>query len=399
MQQLAVLGATGSIGSSTLDVVRRNPHAYQLRLLLAHQNVDKMAELVAEFNPSFVAMVEPSAAAQLGQRLPELGQGKTQLLDSDDLVHQLLASDQVDMVMAAIVGAAGLPSTLAAVNAGKTVLLANKESLVMSGKLFIEAAHASGAQILPVDSEHNAIYQCMPEAVQRSMGASDLAEHGIERILLTGSGGPFLTTDLSELAHKTPAQACKHPNWSMGRKISVDSATMMNKGLEYIEAKWLFNATPEQLQVVIHPQSVIHSMVQFKDGSTLAQMGRPDMRTPIAHCMAYPQRIDAGVEPLDFFSVGQLSFVEPDFARYPGLKLAIDACHTGQAATTALNAANEVAVAAFLDERIGFTDIAAVNAATLDSMALPELNSIEAIMAWDAQAREVASGLISKRGA
>ncbi|GLS82720.1 1-deoxy-D-xylulose-5-phosphate reductoisomerase [Paraferrimonas haliotis] len=395
MQQLAILGATGSIGGSTLDVVRRNQGHYQVVLLVANRNSEKMAKLVAEFRPKYVAMVDSQANQQLKQLIDV---SQTKVLDTSEDVEQLLASEQVSMVMAAIVGAAGLKSTLAAVHAGKTVLLANKESLVMSGQLFIEAANRSNAQILPVDSEHNAIYQCMPMAVQENVGRAKLSSHGVERILLTGSGGPFLDTPIDQLSQKTPAQACKHPNWSMGRKISVDSATMMNKGLEYIEAKWLFNASESQLQVVIHPQSVIHSMVQYKDGSTLAQMGNPDMRTPIAHCMAYPQRIDAGVEPLDFFSVGQLSFLEPDYQRYPGLKLAIDCCHRGQAATTALNAANEQAVSAFLEEQITFTEIAAINRECVERLGDTPLTSIEAVLDWDRQARALANQLIKHRG-
>ncbi|MBL4813919.1 MAG: 1-deoxy-D-xylulose-5-phosphate reductoisomerase, partial [Shewanella sp.] len=289
MQKMVILGATGSIGASTLSVIGNNPEAYSIYALVANTNVDKMLALCIEHKPSIAHMVDVDAARLLRQRLPvnsgvEVTTGATEL---DDLV----SASCVDTVMAAIVGAAGLLPTLAAVKAGKRVLLANKESLVMSGRLFIDAMKASGAQVLPVDSEHNAIFQALPESIQSNLGFCDLDGAGISHILLTGSGGPFLTSPLDSLSAMTPAQACKHPNWSMGRKISVDSASMMNKGLEYIEARWLFNTTPEQLKVVIHPQSVIHSMVQYRDGSVLAQLGNPDMRTPIAHCMAYPQRI------------------------------------------------------------------------------------------------------------
>lgn len=393
MQNLVVLGATGSIGTSTLSVVAANPAAYKAYALVAHSSVDKMLELCLQFNPSIAHMVDPSAAAELQRRLP--AHMAISVSCGADELASIVALPEVDTVMAAIVGAAGLPSTLAAVKAGKRVLLANKEALVMSGRLFIDEVERSGAQLLPVDSEHNAIFQCLPETVQTQVGRCNLSDAGISHILLTGSGGPFLQVPIESLATKTPDQACKHPNWSMGRKISVDSASMMNKGLEYIEARWLFNASREQIQVVIHPQSVIHSMVQYIDGSVVAQMGNPDMRTPIAHCMSYPQRIYSGVEPLDFFKVGRLSFIEPDFARFPCLKLAIDACEQGQEATTVLNAANEISVAAFLEGGIKFTDIAKVNELSLNRVAQRNLNSIEDIMQLDAQARIVAAELVS----
>ncbi|MGL4448226.1 MAG: 1-deoxy-D-xylulose-5-phosphate reductoisomerase, partial [Shewanella sp.] len=341
-----------------------------------------------------VHMVDAAAAQALKAQLPPAL--KIQVTSGADELVDLVTAPQVDTVMAAIVGAAGLVPTLAAVNAGKRVLLANKEALVMSGELFMDAAIRAGATLLPVDSEHNAIFQCLPQDVQANLGRCDLAAAGISHILLTGSGGPFLTAPLSSLKTMTPAQACKHPNWSMGPKISVDSATMMNKGLEYIEARWLFNTQPAQLKVVIHPQSVIHSMVQYRDGSVIAQMGNPDMRTPIAHCMAYPQRISSGVEPLDFFKVGQLSFCEPDFERFPCLALAIAACAQGQEATTVLNAANEVAVAAFLQGRIGFTDIAKVNERCLIAIKQRGLSSIEDIIALDAQTRIYAEEILTK---
>lgn len=394
MQNLVILGATGSIGKSTLDVIKRNPGAYRAFALVAACSVARMHELCIEHRPRYAHMVDPVAAEELKASLPaelniEVSTGEAALLG-------LVSAAEVDTVMAAIVGAAGLVPTLAAVRAGKRVLLANKEALVMSGELFIEETRNSGATLLPVDSEHNAIFQCLPEQVQREIGRCDLSAAGISHILLTGSGGPFLNAPIESLASMTPAQACKHPNWSMGPKISVDSATMMNKGLEFIEARWLFNTAQDELKVIIHPQSVIHSMVQYRDGSVLAQMGNPDMRTPIAHAMAYPERISAGVEPLDFFKVGHLSFCEPDFGRFPCLKLAMDACREGQEATTVLNAANEIAVAAFLNGQIGFTDIAVINGECLGKIAKTHLDSLEAILALDEEARRLALQLVAR---
>ncbi|WP_198782866.1 1-deoxy-D-xylulose-5-phosphate reductoisomerase [Shewanella putrefaciens] len=394
MQNMVILGATGSIGASTLSVISANPAAYRVYGLVANASVDKMLDLCVAHQPLIAHMVDKTAALALKALLPPAL--NIQVTSGEDELLDLVTSSKVDTVMAAIVGAAGLVPTLAAVRAGKRVLLANKEALVMSGELFIEATKASGATLLPVDSEHNAIFQCLPQEVQANLGRCDLAASGISHILLTGSGGPFLTSDLSSLAAMTPAQACKHPNWSMGPKISVDSATMMNKGLEFIEARWLFNTQAEQLKVVIHPQSVIHSMVQYKDGSVIAQMGNPDMRTPIAHCMAYPQRIHSGVEPLDFFKVGQLSFYEPDFERFPCLALAMEACAQGQEATTVLNAANEMAVDAFLQGQIGFTQIAQVNEACLAAIPKGAMTSIEDIIALDAQTRVYAREILAK---
>lgn len=394
MQNMVILGATGSIGASTLSVISANPDAYRVYALVANASVDKMLALCVTHRPQVAHMVDSQAALALQAKLPpELN---IQVTSGEDELIALVTSSVVDTVMAAIVGAAGLVPTLAAVKAGKRVLLANKEALVMSGELFIEATKRSGATLLPVDSEHNAIFQCLPEEVQANLGRCDLAASGISHILLTGSGGPFLTAELSSLAAMTPAQACKHPNWSMGPKISVDSATMMNKGLEFIEARWLFNTQKDQLKVVIHPQSVIHSMVQYRDGSVIAQMGNPDMRTPIAHCMSYPQRIRSGVEPLDFFKVGQLSFCEPDFNRFPCLALAIAACAQGQEATTVLNAANEIAVEAFLQGQIGFTHIAKVNEACLSSVPKRAMTSIDDIIALDAQTRIYAREQLAK---
>jgi 1-deoxy-D-xylulose-5-phosphate reductoisomerase len=388
MQNMVILGATGSIGASTLSVIGTNPDKFRVYALVANSSVEKMHALCVTHQPVYAHMVNQQAAVKLKASLPDWC--KTIVTTSEQDLIGLVTSVDVDTVMAAIVGAAGLVPTFAAVKAGKRVLLANKEALVMSGELFMHTAKTSGATILPVDSEHNAIFQCMPEAIQANLGYCDIAAEGISHILLTGSGGPFLTADLASFSHMSPEQACNHPNWSMGRKISVDSASMMNKGLEYIEARWLFNTRPEQLKVVIHPQSVIHSMVQFKDGSVIAQMGNPDMRTPIAHCMSYPQRISAGVEPLDFFKVGQLSFFEADFNRFPCLKLAIDACKQGQESTTVLNAANEIAVEAFLQGRIKFTDIAIINEQCLVSVSPSALNSIEDIIRLDGEARQQA---------
>ena len=395
MRNLVILGASGSIGQSTLKVLRQNPGRWQVLALTAARSVDAMVRDCLEFSPRFAVMVDEKAASDLAGRLKTHGCA-TQVLCGQAALCEVAAHPDAHSVMAAIVGAAGLAPTMAAVRAGKRILLANKEALVMSGAFFMEAVRHHGAELLPIDSEHNAIFQCLPEAIQREPGFCDLAGAGISKILLTGSGGPFRYTDIDELARVTPAQAVAHPNWSMGAKISVDSATMINKGLEYIEARWLFNALPEQIQVVIHPQSVIHSMVQYKDGSVLAQLGNPDMCTPIAHALAYPARIESGVEPLDFFSVGEFSFIRPDYARYPCLALAMAACQQGQAATTSLNAANEEAVAAFLAERIGFMDIARVNESIMTTLGTSAAGSLEDLIALDGRARAHAQQLIEE---
>ena len=395
MRNLVILGASGSIGQSTLKVLRQNPGRWQVLALTAARSVDAMVRDCLEFSPRFAVMVNEKAASDLAGRLKTHG-CSTQVLGGQAALCEVAAHPDAHSVMAAIVGAAGLAPTMAAVRAGKRILLANKEALVMSGAFFMEAVRHHGAELLPIDSEHNAIFQCLPEAIQREPGFCDLAGAGISKILLTGSGGPFRYTDIDELARVTPAQAVAHPNWSMGAKISVDSATMINKGLEYIEARWLFNALPEQIQVVIHPQSVIHSMVQYKDGSVLAQLGNPDMCTPIAHALAYPARIESGVEPLDFFSVGEFSFIRPDYARYPCLALAMAACQQGQAATTSLNAANEEAVAAFLAERIGFMDIARVNESIMTTLGTSAAGSLEDLIALDGRARAHAQQLIEE---
>ncbi|QXB94759.1 MULTISPECIES: 1-deoxy-D-xylulose-5-phosphate reductoisomerase [Aeromonas] len=395
MQNLVILGASGSIGQSTLKVLRHNPGRWQVLALTAARSVDAMLRDCLEFSPRFAVMVDEGAASDLAGRLKAHG-STTRVLSGQAALCDVAAHPDAHSVMAAIVGAAGLAPTMAAVRAGKRILLANKEALVMSGAFFMEAVREHGAELLPIDSEHNAIFQCLPVDVQRQPGFCDLAGAGISKILLTGSGGPFRYADVGELHHVTPAQAIAHPNWSMGAKISVDSATMMNKGLEYIEARWLFNAAPEQIQVVIHPQSVIHSMVQYKDGSVLAQLGNPDMCTPIAHALAYPERIESGVEPLDFFSVGEFSFIRPDYERYPCLALAMSACQQGQGATTSLNAANEEAVAAFLAERIGFMDIARVNESVMAELGSSAASSLADLIALDGTARARAQQLIKE---
>ena len=389
MMNLTILGATGSIGRNTLDVVRQHRMHIQVTALAAYSDVERMLADCLEFAPRYAVLVQEEAARTLRLALAE-AKVDTEVLSGPQAVVEVSRLPEVDTVMAAIVGAAGLLPAMAAIESGKRVLLANKESLVMSGALFMAAAKASGARILPVDSEHNAIFQCLPEPVQKELGYCNLADAGVRKILLTGSGGPFRFAPLTELAAVTPEQAIAHPNWSMGRKISVDSATMMNKGLEFIEARWLFNASAEQIQVIIHPQSVIHSMVQYQDGSVLAQMGRPDMRTPIAHALAYPTRITSGVEALDFFTQGELTFLPPDEQRYPCLKLAIEACWSGQAATTALNAANELAVAAFLDNKLGFTQINTLCARVVEQLSSRSARDLDTILELDSEARRLA---------
>lgn len=385
MQQgVTILGSTGSIGVSTLDVVARHPERYRVVALTAHRNIDRVFDQALQFKPDVVVLLDEKLARDLGNRLREAG-SKVRVLCGTEALCEVCRLPQVDMVMAAIVGAAGLLPTLAAVRSGKRVLLANKESLVMGGHLFMQAVADHGASLLPIDSEHNAIFQCLP--ADRSSG---LEAAGVARILLTGSGGPFRTTAIDALTSVTPEQACAHPNWSMGRKISVDSATMMNKGLEYIEACLMFTARPDQVQVVVHPQSVVHSMVEYTDGSVLAQLGHPDMRTPIAYGMAWPERIGAGVPLLDLVKIGQLSFEAPDEQRFPCLVLAREAYQAGDWATIALNAANEVAVEAFLGGQIRFTDIADSIAAVLGRMAAAPAGTLEDILGLDAEARALA---------
>ena len=390
-QVLTILGSTGSIGESTLDVVSRHPEKFRVFALAGHRQVDKLAAQCKQFRPEYAVVGDAGHAAELEKKLKQEGIS-TQVLYSAQALIDVASADEVSGVMCAIVGAAGLPSALAAAKKGKTIYLANKETLVVSGALFMETACQNGATVLPIDSEHNAIFQVLPRDY-----TGRLNEHGINSIILTASGGPFLNTDLSTFDSITPERAVKHPNWSMGRKISVDSASMMNKGLELIEAHWLFNCPPEKLEVVIHPQSVIHSMVRYRDGSVLAQLGNPDMRTPIAYCLGLPERIDSGVGELDFGALSALTFQKPDFDRFPCLKLAYQAMNAGGAAPCVLNAANEVAVAAFLDKRIKFTDIAKVVAHCLAQDFSDDRHDIEGLLAQDAQTRTQAEAFIGKQ--
>ena len=383
-QVLTILGSTGSIGESTLDVVSRHPEKFRVFALAGHRQVDKLAAQCKQFRPEYAVVGDAGHAAKLDKKLKQEGIS-TQVLYGSQALIDVASADEVSGVMCAIVGAAGLPSALAAAQKGKTIYLANKETLVVSGALFMETARQNSATVLPIDSEHNAIFQVLPRDY-----TGRLNEHGINSIILTASGGPFLNTDLSTFDSITPEQAVKHPNWSMGRKISVDSASMMNKGLELIEAHWLFNCPPEKLEVVIHPQSVIHSMVRYRDGSVLAQLGNPDMRTPIAYCLGLPERIDSGVGELDFGALSALTFQKPDFDRFPCLKLAYQAMNAGGAAPCVLNAANEVAVAAFLDKRIKFTDIAKVVAHCLAQDFSDGRHDIEGLLAQDAETRRQA---------
>ncbi|EJZ77117.1 TPA: 1-deoxy-D-xylulose-5-phosphate reductoisomerase [Pasteurella multocida] len=393
MKKIVILGSTGSIGTSTLSVITHNPDKYQVFALVGGRNVELMFQQCLTFQPSFAALDDDVAAKMLAEKL-KAHQSQTTVLAGQQAICELAAHPEADMVMAAIVGAAGLLPTLSAVKAGKRVLLANKEALVTCGQLFIDAVRESQAQLLPVDSEHNAIFQSLPPEAQRQIGFCPLSELGISKIVLTGSGGPFRYTPLEQFEQITPAQAVAHPNWSMGKKISVDSATMMNKGLEYIEARWLFNASAEEMEVIIHPQSIIHSMVRYIDGSVITQMGNPDMRTPIAETMAYPSRTVAGVEPLDFYQLNGLTFIEPDYQRYPCLKLAIDAFSAGQYATTAMNAANEIAVASFLDNKIKFTDIARLNQLVVSKLQPQKIHCIEDVLEVDKKARELSQSII-----
>ncbi|OKY26437.1 1-deoxy-D-xylulose-5-phosphate reductoisomerase [Thalassotalea sp. PP2-459] len=390
MRNVSILGSTGSIGTNTLDVIKRHKTQFNVVSLSANSNVALMLEQCQQFLPKKVVMVDPTAAADLKAQLAKVSLEHIHVNSGHDALVDIAGCESVDTVMAAIVGASGLLPTLSAVKAGKRVLLANKEALVTSGQIFIDALNNSQAQLLPIDSEHNAIFQCLPSNEQQAIGHCQLKKNGVSKVLLTGSGGPFRTLDKAKLQHVTPEQACSHPNWDMGKKISVDSATMMNKGLEFIEAKWLFNVSPDDIQVVLHPQSTIHSMVQYKDGSVIAQMGNPDMRTPIAHALAFPDRIDAGVEPLDFFSTPSFDFEQPDYERYPNLKLAIEACKYGQGACTALNAANEVAVSAFLAKEVKFTDIFKINETCVKNFVSQQVESIEEVVALDILVREFA---------
>jgi len=386
---VTVLGSTGSIGVNTLDVLARHSDKYRAVALTANSDVAKMLEQCRACLPDYAVMADEAAAEALANGLRQAGLDQIKVLSGEAGLVQVASMPEADCVMAAIVGAAGLLPSLAAAKAGKRILLANKEALVMSGKIFMDEVRNNNAVLLPVDSEHNAIFQSMPANY-----AGDMAASGVRQILLTASGGPFRSCDISELESVTPEQACAHPNWVMGRKISVDSATMMNKGLEVIEACWLFNAEPSQIQVVIHPQSVIHSLVDYADGSVLAQLGSPDMRTPIANALAWPERIDAGVNKLNLFDIAQLDFEKPNFDRFPCLRLAYEAMQQGGTASAILNAANEVAVDAFLNKRLRFTAIASVVEQTIKTVPPEEVTSLEQVLAADAEARNVARALV-----
>ncbi len=390
MQSLTILGSTGSIGTSTLDVVARHSDRYRVVALTANKQVDLLYRQCIRFSPSYAVLLDDEAALQLRDMLNEAG-SKTQVLCGVDALETVSSLPEVDTVMAAIVGAAGLRPTLAAAKSGKKILLANKETLVLAGNVFMDAVRKSGSALLPIDSEHNAIFQALPHGY-----SGDMTGSGVSRILLTASGGPFRMTSLDDLQRVTPDEACAHPNWTMGRKISVDSASMMNKGLEVIEAHWLFNVDAGDIQVVVHPQSVIHSLVEYIDGSVIAQLGNPDMRTPIAYGLAYPERIDSGVASLDLFKIARLDFAEPDFDRFPCLMLAYEALRAAGTAPAALNAANEVAVAAFLNHEISFLSIARVIESVLGLMAVHDVAGLEDVLEADSEARSVATQQVKR---
>ncbi len=389
-QRICILGSTGSVGTSTLDVIGRHPERYEVLALSAHHRVDELVEQCRQWQPRFAVLAEPGDA-QRAQRALSAEGVPTEVLHGADALVQLAAHAEVDAVMAAIVGAAGLAPCLAAARAGKRLMLANKEALVVGGRLFMDAVAAGGASLLPIDSEHSAIFQCLPD--DRGAWAQR-----IDHIVLTASGGPFRTRELASLHDVTPEQACAHPNWVMGRKISVDSATMMNKALEVIEARWLFDLQPDRIRVVLHPQSIIHSMVVCRDGSVLAQLGTPDMKVPIAVGLAHPERIESGADRLDFLTLGALTFEPAEHARFPSLALAYEALRGPEGSTAVLNAANEVAVQAFLDRRIRFTDIQRVNAGAVDRVAPDrgEVSSLEGLLSLDARARRVAIELLAE---
>ena len=389
-QGITVLGSTGSIGESTLDVLARHPDRYHVVALSAHRNMTRLAEQCLQHNARYAAVSDKSKAGELKSALDQL-KCKSEILAGRDALGAVACMDETDAVMAAIVGAAGLEPTLQAVQAGKRLLLANKESMVIAGELFRKAAAEHAATIIPVDSEHNALFQALPENFQ-----DGLENIGVERLILTASGGPFLHRERNSLANITPDQACNHPNWDMGRKISVDSATLMNKGLEVIEARWLFNARPDQIDVIIHPQSIVHSMVAYLDGSVLAQLGMPDMRTPIAYALAWPERVEAGVKRLNLTEIHKLEFYPPDLESFPGLALAFQVLEAGYNAPVIFNAANEIAVEAFLQERIGFLQIPSFVSAALDVCETGKIDGLDDILEYDRLAREETGRLIHK---
>ena len=384
-ENVSVLGSTGSIGENTLDVIGRNPDHFRVVALTANRNVEKLAEQCARFDARLAVTADPLLEQDLSNALKQAG-ARAEVLSGDAGLKEAAGMAETDIVMAAIVGAAGLNSTFEAARCGKKILLANKESLVIAGEVFIAEAKRSQARILPVDSEHNAIFQALPQDFEQGLSAA-----GVEKIILTASGGPFRDLPAEQFSEVTPEQACNHPNWSMGRKISVDSATLMNKGLEVIEARWLFNAHPDQIEVLVHPQSIVHSMVAYRDGSVLAQMGTPDMRTPIAHALAWPRRIEAGVERLNLARMNDLSFEQPDLARFPCLGLAFQALRSGASAPVTLNAANEVAVDAFLDSRIGFDRIARLVGDVMERTAVTGVQNLDDVLEHDRQARQTAN--------
>ncbi len=383
--RVSVLGSTGSIGENTLDVIERNPDRFRVVALTANRNIKKLSEQCVRFDADLAVTADPTLEQDLARALRKAG-SRAQVMSGDAGLKEAAGMPETDTVMAAIVGAAGLSSTFEAARRGKKILLANKESLVIAGEVFVAEAKKNNARILPVDSEHNAIFQALPDGFDRGLDAA-----GVEKIILTASGGPFRELPADQFSKVTPEQACNHPNWSMGKKISVDSATLMNKGLEVIEARWLFNANPDQIEVVVHPQSIIHSMVAYLDGSVLAQLGTPDMRTPIAHTLAWPERIEAGVERLNIARMNDLSFEKPDLDRFPCLNLAFEAMHSGASAPVTLNAANEVAVAAFLERRIGFNHIPQLVAEVMERIAVTAVKDLDDVMDQDRQARRTAN--------
>ena len=381
LQQVTILGATGTIGVNTLDVISQHPHSFEVFALTANQNVDVLFNQCQKFNPRYAVTLEEQAADQLSAKLKQAGSA-TEVLSGMTALEFVSAHEKVDAVMAAIVGSAGLKPAIAAAKAGKRILLANKETLVMAGSIFMQAVEEGGATLLPIDSEHNAIFQVMPHEKRESLN-----DGGVKKILLTASGGPFRKSSAEELKRVTVKQALNHPNWVMGPKITIDSATLMNKGLEVIEAHWLFNASAEQIEVVVHPQSVIHSMVEYVDGSVLAQLGNPDMRTPIAYALGYPERLQSGVSSLDLFKIGRLDFEAPDTDKFPCLRLAFDALKAGGNAAAIMNAANEVAVEAFIKEKIGFTDIPALIESVMESSQIKAVSDLEMLIVADKEAR------------
>jgi 1-deoxy-D-xylulose-5-phosphate reductoisomerase len=393
-QGITILGSTGSIGESTLKVLALHPDRYHVIALSAHSNVARLAEQCKQHQARYAVISDKEKAGDLRAALNALG-CTAEVLAGCSALSEVACLEETEVVMAAIVGAAGLEPTLHAVQSGKRLLLANKESMVIAGELFRQAAFEHGAIIIPVDSEHNALFQVLPENFDQGIDGIGLDEVGVEQLILTASGGPFLHTEQAALENITPDQACKHPNWDMGRKISVDSATLMNKGLEIIEARWLFNARPEQIAVIIHPQSIVHSMVAYRDGSVLAQLGMPDMRTPIAHALAWPQRIEAGVDRLNLADMHKLEFYQPDLERFPGLGLAFQVLETGGNAPVTFNAANEIAVDAFLHQRIGFLQIASVVSAAMDRCNQGKISSLDEVLEYDHLARGVAEQIVN----